>query len=91
MTFNQILPYLLRGEAVRRKGWYRNSQIEFIEHMKFVQLSSDFGKKAWNPYQEDFAAKDWEIVEGKPTVLGRLFRTLRLMCQLNLIHLMMPS
>jgi hypothetical protein len=62
MTFNQILPHLLKGKFVRRKGWYQHSKIQFVEHQKFIQLSSDLGKRNWSPYQEDFTAKDWEIV-----------------------------
>lgn len=78
MTFNQILPHLLKGELVRRRGWYRHSRIQFIDHLKFVQLSSDLGKTNWSPYRDDFTAGDWEVVEDTPEKplkkLGRLFR-----------------
>lgn len=66
LPFERVLTAFRSGKATkaRRRAWHQGSRLVLVDTSLFVMNPSFFGPapKKWEPYPQDFLAKDWVLL-----------------------------
>ncbi|SCA54832.1 conserved hypothetical protein [Candidatus Terasakiella magnetica] len=65
MTFDKILPLLLKGEEVSRAGWSETMKLFIDENTIYQQemMATYTASRFWIPSQYDLMSDDWKVVD----------------------------